>query len=43
MVPKGIYAGVKVGKNELMIAVTEKKQKTEMDEYVKAMQEVCNV
>ena len=43
MLPRGIYAGVKVGKNELMIAVTEKKQKAEMDEYVKAMQEVCNV
>ncbi|MDD2423828.1 MAG: aminomethyl-transferring glycine dehydrogenase subunit GcvPA [Candidatus Cloacimonetes bacterium] len=43
MLPRGIYAGVKVGKNELMIAVTEKKQKAEMDEYVKAMQEVSNV
>ena len=43
MIPRGIYAGVKVGENELMIAVTEKKQKAEMDEYVKAMKEVCNV
>ncbi|MCB5262282.1 MAG: glycine dehydrogenase, partial [Candidatus Cloacimonetes bacterium] len=43
MLPRGIYAGVKVGKNELMIAVTEKKRKAEIDEYVSAMKEVCNV
>ena len=43
MLPKGIYAGVKLAENELMIAVTEKKQKLELDEYVKAMKEVCNV
>ena len=42
MLPRGIYAGVEVGKNELMLAVTEKKTKAEIDDFVKAMQEVCH-
>ena len=42
MLPRGIYAGVELGKNELMLAVTEKKTKAEIDDFVKAMQEVCN-
>ena len=43
MLPRGIYAGVKVGENQLMIAVTEKKRKAEIDEFVHAMKEVCHV
>lgn len=43
MLPKGIYAGVEVGENELMLAVTEKKSKAEIDEFVNAMKEVYNV
>nr|MDK2850337.1 glycine dehydrogenase subunit 1 [Candidatus Cloacimonadota bacterium] len=42
MLSHGIYAGVAVAENELMIAVTEKKTKAAMDEYVSAMQEVSN-
>ncbi len=43
MVPRAIYAGVKVGEQQLMLTVTEKKRKAEIDEFVKAMQEVCHV
>jgi len=43
MLPRAIYAGVKVGEKQLMLAVTEKKRKAEIDEFVKAMQEVCHV
>lgn len=43
MLPRAIYAGVKVGENQLMLAVTEKKRKAEIDDFVKAMQEVCHV
>jgi len=42
MLPRGIYAGVVVAENELMVAVTEKKTKAAMDEYIAAMQEVTN-
>ncbi|MDD4148295.1 MAG: aminomethyl-transferring glycine dehydrogenase subunit GcvPA, partial [Candidatus Cloacimonetes bacterium] len=42
MLPRGIYAGVEVGKNELMLAVTEKKTKAQIDDFIKAMQEVCH-
>jgi len=33
---------VEVGKNELMLAVTEKKTKAQIDDFIKAMQEVCH-
>ncbi|MDD3282403.1 MAG: aminomethyl-transferring glycine dehydrogenase subunit GcvPA [Candidatus Cloacimonetes bacterium] len=42
MLLHGIYAGVEVGTNELMMAVTEKKSKAAIDDFVKAMQEVCH-
>jgi glycine dehydrogenase subunit 1 len=43
MLPRGIYAGVEVGENDLMLAVTEKKSKAAIDEFVNAMKEVCHV
>jgi len=43
MLPQAIYAGVAVAENQLMIAVTEKKRRSEIDDFVKAMQEVCHV
>ncbi|MCB5269596.1 MAG: aminomethyl-transferring glycine dehydrogenase subunit GcvPA [Candidatus Cloacimonadaceae bacterium] len=43
MLPQAIYAGVAVAENQLMIAVTEKKGRSEIDDFVKAMQEVCHV
>ncbi len=43
MLPRGIYAGVAVGENDLMLAVTEKKSKAAIDEFVNAMKEVCHV
>jgi len=42
LLPRGIYAGVELAENSLMIAVTEKKGKAAIDEYVKAMQEVIH-
>lgn len=43
LVPRGIYAGVVVGKNQLMLAVTEKKRKAAIDDFVNAIKEVCDV
>lgn len=43
MLPRAIYAGVEVGPEELMLAVTEKKTKADIDAYVQAMKEVCHV
>jgi glycine dehydrogenase subunit 1 len=43
MLPRAIYAGVEVGANELMLAVTEKKTKADIDAFVTAMKEVCHV
>lgn len=43
LLPRGIYAGVVIGKNELMLAVTEKKSKVAIDEFVIAMKEAINV
>ncbi len=42
MLPRNIYAGVELGENELMLAVTEKKTKANIDAYVKAMKELCH-
>lgn len=42
MLPRGIYAGVEVGEYDLMLAVTEKKTKAAIDEFVCAMKEVCH-
>ncbi|HNQ43336.1 MAG TPA: glycine dehydrogenase, partial [Candidatus Cloacimonadota bacterium] len=43
LLPRGIYAGVVVSEYELMIAVTEKKTKAEMDSYIAAMKEINHV
>lgn len=47
MLPRNIYPGLDLAAygmpNALMIAVTEKKTKAEIDEFVQAMQEVCHV
>ncbi len=47
MLPRNIYPGVDMAAygmpNALMIAVTEKKTKADIDELVNAMKEVCNV
>lgn len=43
MLPRAIYAGVAVAEHQLMLAVTEKKRKAEIDDFVKAIQELCHV
>ncbi|MDP3113946.1 MAG: aminomethyl-transferring glycine dehydrogenase subunit GcvPA [Candidatus Cloacimonadaceae bacterium] len=47
MLPRGIFPGVDMSRfgheNQLMIAVTEKKSKAEIDELIGAMKEVCHV
>lgn len=43
LLPRGIYAGIAIGENELMIAVTEKKTKVEIDCYIAAMKEISHV
>ncbi|HOH97058.1 MAG TPA: aminomethyl-transferring glycine dehydrogenase subunit GcvPA [Candidatus Cloacimonadota bacterium] len=43
LLPRGIYAGIAIGENELMIAVTEKKTKVEIDSYIAAMKEISHV
>jgi glycine dehydrogenase subunit 1 len=42
LLTKNIYAGVELGENELMLAVTETKTKAAIDEFVQAMQEVSH-
>lgn len=47
MMPRGIYPGVDMSRfgheNQLMIAVTERKSKAEIDVFISAMKEVCHV
>lgn len=43
LLPRGIYAGIAIGENELMIAVTEKKTKVEIDSYIAAIKEISHV
>jgi len=47
LLPRAIYAGVDLQRfgydNQLMIAVTEKKSKADLDEFVKALMEVSHV
>lgn len=42
LAPYGIYAGVVLGKNELMLAVTEKKSKAAIDDFVNRVKEACH-
>lgn len=42
MAPRNIYPGVAIGEYELMLAVTERKRKREIDDFVQQMQEVCH-
>ena len=39
---KGFLAGIKYDENKILVAVTEKRTKTQIDEYVKALMEVNN-
>jgi glycine dehydrogenase subunit 1 len=39
---KGFLAGIKYSDNEILVAVTEKRTKHEIDNYIKAIQEVDN-
>ena len=39
---KGFLAGIKYSENEILVAVTEKRTKNEMDSYILSLQEVDN-
>ena len=39
---KGFLAGIKYSDNEILVAVTEKRTKDEIDNYVKSLNEVDN-
>ena len=39
---KGFLAGIKYSDNEILVAVTEKRTKDEIDSYVSSLQEVDN-
>ena len=39
---KGFLAGIKYSDNEILVAVTEKRTKDEIDAYVSSLQEVDN-
>ena len=39
---KGFLAGIKYSDNEMLVAVTEKRTKDEIDKYVKSLNEVDN-
>ena len=40
---KGFLAGIKYSENSILVAVTEKRTKNEIDSYVKSLLEVDNV
>jgi glycine dehydrogenase subunit 1 len=40
---KGFLAGIKYSQNEILVAVTEKRTKEEIDSYVKSLLEVDHV
>ena len=42
MADEGFLAGIKYDDNHLLIAVTEKRTKKELDNYVNAMKKVLN-
>ena len=42
MTDEGVLAGIKYDDNHLLIAVTEKRTKQELDKYVDAMKKVLN-
>ena len=42
MGPKGFLAGIKYSDYEILVAVTEKRTKSEIDDYVTSLQEVDN-
>ena len=39
---KGFLAGIKYSENEILVAVTEKRTKNEIDAYISSLQEVVN-
>ena len=39
---KGFLAGIKYSENEILVAVTEKRTKNEIDDYISSLQEVVN-
>ena len=39
---KGFLAGIKYSENEILVAVTEKRTKNEMESYILSLQEVDN-
>ena len=39
---KGFLAGIKYSENEILVAVTEKRTKNDIDKYVKSLREVDN-
>ena len=39
---KGFLAGIKYSENEILVAVTEKRTKNEIDSYIASLQEVVN-
>ena len=39
---KGFLAGIKYDDNKILVAVTEKRTKAQIDEYVKSLTEVNN-
>ena len=39
---KGFLAGIKYSENEILVAVTEKRTKNEIDSYISSLQEVVN-
>ena len=43
MANNGYLAGIKYSDNQLLIAVTEKRTKKEIDKYVELLNEVLNV
>jgi hypothetical protein len=42
MGPKGFLAGIKYSDNEILVAVTEKRTKEEIDNYITSLSEVDN-
>ena len=40
MIERGVFPGIKVGENRLLVAVTEKRRFSELDEYVKLAKEI---
>ena len=42
MGPKGFLAGIKYSDNEILVAVTEKRTKEEIDNYLTSLSEVDN-